>query len=89
MPRRLYRQRRAGWHQTGGQLHVPTNITLLHLPPYSPELNPVEKVGNRSDRAADPEATALLTRKLWCNGDVTLLEAAAARLGVRASRAAL
>lgn len=34
----------AGWHQTGGRLVVPDNITLLHLPPYSPELNPVENV---------------------------------------------
>jgi transposase len=34
----------AGWHQTGGRLHVPGNITLLHLPPYAPELNPVENV---------------------------------------------
>ena len=34
----------AGWHQAGGRLRVPDNITLLHLPPYSPELNPVENV---------------------------------------------
>ena len=34
----------AGWHQTGGQLCVPDNITLLSLPPYSPELNPMENV---------------------------------------------
>lgn len=34
----------AGWHQTGGCLRVPDNVTLLHLPPYSPELNPVENV---------------------------------------------
>ncbi len=34
----------AGWHQTGDKLRVPNNITLLHLPPYSPELNPVENV---------------------------------------------
>jgi hypothetical protein len=34
----------AGWHQPGGRLKVPENITLLHLPPYSPELNPVETV---------------------------------------------
>ena len=34
----------AGWHQTGDRLRVPNNITLLHLPPYSPELNPVENV---------------------------------------------
>ncbi len=34
----------AGWHQTGGRLRVPDNITLLPLPPYSPELNPMENV---------------------------------------------
>ena len=34
---------RAGWHRTQG-LVVPSNITLLELPPYSPELNPVERV---------------------------------------------
>ena len=34
----------AGWHQTGGKLQVPQNISLLPLPPYSPELNPVENV---------------------------------------------
>jgi hypothetical protein len=34
----------AGWHQTGGRLRVPDNITLLPLPPYTPELNPMENV---------------------------------------------
>lgn len=34
----------AGWHQTGGALSVPDNITLLSLPPYAPELNPMENV---------------------------------------------
>jgi hypothetical protein len=34
----------AGWHQRGGRLMVPDNITLLSLPPYSPELNPMENV---------------------------------------------
>jgi len=34
----------AGWHQTGGGLTVPDNIILLHLPPYSPELNPAENI---------------------------------------------
>jgi transposase len=33
----------AGWHMAKA-LEVPKNITLLHLPPYSPELNPVERV---------------------------------------------
>ena len=40
----------AGWHKLGGRLVVPPNISLLHLPPYSPEprsasrLKPVENV---------------------------------------------
>jgi transposase len=33
----------AGWHVTP-KLAVPDNITLLPLPPCSPELNPVERV---------------------------------------------
>jgi transposase len=33
----------AGWHLAGA-LVVPGNITLLSLPPRSPELNPVENV---------------------------------------------
>src|ERR1700726_2976655 len=32
----------AGWHQPGERLRVPDNVTLLPLPPYSPELNPTE-----------------------------------------------
>ena len=35
---------RAGWHQRGKRLRVPKNITLLDLPPYAPELNPMENV---------------------------------------------
>ena len=34
---------RAGWHGAAA-LEVPANVTLVHLPPYSPELNPVERV---------------------------------------------
>jgi hypothetical protein len=33
----------AGWHSSP-RLTVPDNIALLPLPPYSPELNPVENV---------------------------------------------
>ncbi len=49
----------ARWHQTDDKLRVPDNITLLHLPPYSPELNPVENVwaylrsNNLSNRVFD------------------------------------
>jgi transposase len=34
---------RAGWHGARA-LGVPANVTLVHLPPYSPELNPVERI---------------------------------------------
>lgn len=33
----------AGWHASS-QLHTPANMRLLSLPPYAPELNPVEHV---------------------------------------------
>jgi transposase len=33
----------AGWHKARA-LKVPDNITILYLPPYSPELNPVERL---------------------------------------------
>ena len=33
----------AGWHRSPG-LRVPDNIVLLPLPPYAPELNPVENI---------------------------------------------
>jgi transposase len=31
----------AGWHKSSN-LMVPENIEIIYLPPYSPELNPVE-----------------------------------------------
>lgn len=34
---------KAGWHTTK-QLIIPNNIILWFLPPYSPELNPVELI---------------------------------------------
>ena len=33
----------AGWHVSQG-LQVPANVTLLHRPAYSPELNPVGRL---------------------------------------------
>ena len=32
----------AGWHKAK-KLHIPTNIKIVFLPPYCPELNPVER----------------------------------------------
>ncbi|MEI6627805.1 MAG: IS630 family transposase [Alphaproteobacteria bacterium] len=33
----------AGWHKSKG-LVIPESIEIVYLPPYSPELNPVEKL---------------------------------------------
>jgi transposase len=33
----------AGWH-CSKELRVPSNVEIAHLPPYSPELNPVERL---------------------------------------------
>lgn len=43
----------AGWHGAKA-LKVPENITLLPLPPYAPELNPIENVWDylRANRLA-------------------------------------
>jgi transposase len=34
---------RAAWHVTA-KLRMPANLSILPLPPYSPELNPVEQI---------------------------------------------
>ena len=34
---------KAGWH-TADELRVPENLSLMFLPPYSPELNPIERL---------------------------------------------
>ena len=61
----------AGWH-TSRELAPPDNIVLLKLPPYSPELNPMETVfqylkNNRlANRVfADVAAVADACRKAW------------------------
>ena len=66
----------AGWHKLGGELRVPENITLLHLPPYSPELNPVENIwaylrGNKLSNRIDDSYTAIV--KACCDAWTWLL----------------
>lgn len=36
----------AGFHLKPGDARLPRNLRLEPLPPYSPELNPVEKLGD-------------------------------------------
>lgn len=39
-------QDQAGFHLKEGAAELPPNVRMLNLPPYSPELNPVEHVGS-------------------------------------------
>lgn len=63
----------AGWH-TSGKLDVPKNITLYPLPPYTPELNVIERLwhwfkshefGNRIYETYDILADAVMA--MWQN----------------------
>ena len=33
----------AAWHKSG-DLNIPKNIQILHIPPYTPEMNPIEQI---------------------------------------------
>lgn len=33
----------ARWHKSGG-LQIPDNIYIAHIPPYTPEMNPIEQI---------------------------------------------
>jgi len=33
----------ASWHRSNG-LAIPENIRILHIPPYTPEMNPIEQI---------------------------------------------
>lgn len=66
----------AGWHQTGKRLRVPDNITLLSLPPYAPELNPMENIwdylrGNKLSRLVWHSYEAIVSA--CCNAWLFLL----------------
>ena len=41
---------RAAWHVTA-KLRMPKNLSILPLPPYSPELNPVEQIWQQLQRS--------------------------------------
>jgi transposase len=63
----------AGYHKSKS-LQTPENITLLQLPPYSPELNPIENLWHYlkshylSNRAyADYEALETAAIESWCH----------------------
>ena len=52
---------KAGWHTTH-KLRAPGNISLLHLPSASPELNPTENIWQFYARPISPIACSRITR---------------------------
>ena len=34
---------KALWHKSKG-LDIPDNVEILHIPPYTPEMNPIEQI---------------------------------------------
>ena len=78
----------AGWHQRGPDLRVPANVTPLLLPPYAPELNPVENVraclrsnrlGNRVFDAYDDIVDACYDAWNWLTAQPQRITAIASR----------
>lgn len=70
----------AGWHILG-ELTVPHNMRLIFLPPYSPELNPAERLWEslREDCFADHEFANLDAVELALTTGLVALEAGHAR----------
>jgi transposase len=67
----------AGYH-VAADLVVPDNITLVPLPPYAPELNPVENVGSICAATSSPSPSTTTTNtsstrhaKLGCSSPTT------------------
>lgn len=57
---------RAAWHVTE-KLLVPANLSILPLPPYSPELNPVEQIWQQlRNRIGQIGASRTMTKLLMC-----------------------
>ena len=66
----------AGWHLSA-RLVVPANITILPLPPKSPELNPVENIWQSS--------CATTGSQIACSNPTTISSTIAAMLGTSSS----
>lgn len=57
----------AGWHKSKA-LVVPENILILHIPPYTPEMNPIEQIWKE------------LRKRGFCNDIFSTLEKVVLRL---------
>jgi transposase len=67
-----------------GDLAVPNNITLLYLPPYSPELNPKENIWDETREAASFRSPA--SAPSACVGAARSVSSMAAQFSAAAPR---
>lgn len=74
---------RAGWHMSP-DLEIPANIRLFPLPPYTPQLQPVEciipllkeSVANRSFKDMDTLEDTLVNRCKWLMKHIDIVKGA-------------
>lgn len=73
----------AGWHRSK-ELEIPENIQIFSLPPYSPELQPVEcgwpllkeTIANKYFNALDKLENAIAKRCQWLSKNPKILKGA-------------
>lgn len=72
----------AGFHLRDGDMRLPSNVRIIDLPPYSPELNPCEqlwdlikdRLGNRIFESIEElrEATVPILKAWWSDAEAVL-----------------
>ena len=56
----------AAWHTSGG-LNLPDNIVRFYIPPYMPEMNPIEQIWKKFESVDSITKYLLLWKKLSSN----------------------
>jgi len=71
---------RAAWHKAGS-LHIPENVRLFFIPPYTPEMNPIKQIWKELRRSGfRNEIFATLEKVVDCLCDmISSLSAATIR----------
>ena len=54
----------AAWHKSGA-LEIPENIELFHIPPYTPEMNPIEQIWKRFVSVASETRSLQVWQRSW------------------------
>lgn len=54
----------AAWHKSGG-LELPENIIRFHIPPYTPEMNPIEQIWKEIRKRGFRNEVYTASTKCW------------------------